>query len=43
VETRQVAIIPLQPAKKGGEPVVIGAWVVEESTRARRRHLLLGT
>jgi hypothetical protein len=32
VETSQIAIIPLQPIKKGGEPVVIGAWVVEEST-----------
>jgi hypothetical protein len=32
VETRQIAIIPLQPIKKGGEPVVIGAWVVESST-----------
>jgi hypothetical protein len=30
VETRQIAIIPLQPAKKGGELVVTGAWVVEE-------------
>jgi hypothetical protein len=32
VETRQIAIIPLQPTRKGGEPVVIGAWVVESST-----------
>jgi hypothetical protein len=32
VETRQIAIIPLQPVKEGGEPVVMGAWVVEEST-----------
>ncbi len=32
VETRQIDIIPLQPIKKGGEPVMIGAWVVEEST-----------
>jgi hypothetical protein len=32
VETRQIAIIPLQPAKKEGEPVVIGAWVVESAT-----------
>jgi hypothetical protein len=37
VETRQVAIIPLQPAKKGGEPVVIGAWVVEESTWSKKK------
>ncbi len=32
VETRQIAIIPLQPTKKEGEPVVIGAWVVESAT-----------
>ncbi len=32
VETRQIAIIPLQPIRKGGEPVVIGTWVVESST-----------
>jgi hypothetical protein len=32
VETRQIAIIPLQSEKKGGESVVIAAWVVEEST-----------
>jgi hypothetical protein len=32
VEARQIAIIPLQPAKKEGEPVVIGAWVVESAT-----------
>jgi hypothetical protein len=32
VETRQIAFIPLQPIRKGGEPVVIGAWVVESST-----------
>ena len=36
VETRQIAIIPLQSAKKGGEPVVIGAWVVEESTWSKK-------
>jgi hypothetical protein len=36
VETRQIAIIPLQPIKKGGEPVVIGAWVVEESTWSKK-------
>jgi hypothetical protein len=36
VETRQIAIIPLQPARKGGEPVVIGAWVVEESTWSKK-------
>ncbi len=36
METRQIAIIPLQPAKKGGEPVVIGAWVVEESTWSKK-------
>jgi hypothetical protein len=32
VEARQIAIIPLQPVKKEGEPVVIGAWVVESAT-----------
>jgi hypothetical protein len=32
VEARQIAIIPLQPKKKEGEPVVIGAWVVESAT-----------
>jgi hypothetical protein len=32
VETRPIAIIPLQPTKKEGEPVVIGAWVVESAT-----------
>jgi hypothetical protein len=32
VETRQIAVIPLEPGKGGGEPVVIAAWVVEEST-----------
>jgi hypothetical protein len=32
VETRQIAIIPLQPTKKEGEPVVIRAWVVESAT-----------
>ncbi len=37
VETRQIAIIPLQSAKKGGEPVVIGAWVVEESTWSKKK------
>jgi hypothetical protein len=37
VETRQIAIIPLQPGKKGGEPVVIGAWVVEESTWSKKK------
>jgi hypothetical protein len=37
VETRQIAVIPLQPAKKGGEPVVIGAWVVEESTWSKKK------
>jgi hypothetical protein len=37
VETRQIAIIPLQPAKEGGEPVVIGAWVVEESPWSKKR------
>ncbi len=36
VETRQIAIIPLQPARKEGEPVVIGAWVVEESTWSKK-------
>jgi hypothetical protein len=37
VETRQIAINPLQSAKKGGEPVVIGAWVVEESTWSKKK------
>jgi hypothetical protein len=37
VETRQIAIIPLQSARKGGEPVVIGAWVVEESTWSKKK------
>ena len=37
VETRQIAIIPLQSAKKGGEPVVTGAWVVEESTWSKKK------
>jgi hypothetical protein len=37
VETRQIPIIPLQSAKKGGEPVVIGAWVVEESTWSKKK------
>ncbi len=32
VESRQIAIIPLQSAKKEGKPVVIGAWVVELAT-----------
>ncbi len=32
VETRQIAIIPLEQVKGEGEPVVIAAWVVEEST-----------
>jgi hypothetical protein len=36
VETRQIAIIPLPPARKGGEPVVIGAWVWEESTWSKK-------
>jgi hypothetical protein len=35
VETRQIAIIPLASAKKGGESVVIAARVVEESTWSR--------
>jgi hypothetical protein len=32
VETRQIADIPLEPVREGGEPVVMAAWVVEEST-----------
>jgi hypothetical protein len=36
VESRQIAIIPLQHPKKEGEPVVIGAWVVELEGRPRR-------
>jgi hypothetical protein len=39
VETRQIAIIPLQPPKEGGEPVMIGAWVVRSPRGARRRRL----
>ncbi len=37
VETRQIAVIPFQPAKRGGEPVVIGAWVAEESTWSKKK------
>jgi hypothetical protein len=36
VETRQIAIIPLPPGRKGGEPVVIGARVVQESTWSKK-------
>jgi hypothetical protein len=32
VEARQIAIIPLERVKGEGEPVVMAAWVVEEST-----------
>jgi hypothetical protein len=32
VEARQIAVIPLESERGGGEPVVIVAWVVEEST-----------
>jgi hypothetical protein len=32
VEARQIAIIPLESERSGGESVVIAAWVVEEST-----------
>jgi hypothetical protein len=32
VETRQITIIPLKRVKGEGEPVVMAAWVVEEST-----------
>ncbi len=35
VETRQIAIIPLASARKGGESVLIAARVVEESTWSR--------
>ncbi len=35
VEARQIAIIPLESERSGGEPVVIAAWVVEESTWSR--------
>jgi hypothetical protein len=35
VETRQIAIIPLESEKNGGESVVIAAWVVEESAWSR--------
>jgi hypothetical protein len=37
VESRQIAILPLQSAKKEGESVVIGAWVVELARGARGR------
>ena len=37
VESRQIAIIPLQHAKKEGKPVVIGAWVVELATWSKRK------
>jgi hypothetical protein len=37
VESRQIAIIPLQHPKKEGEPVVIGAWVVELATWSKRK------
>jgi hypothetical protein len=36
VETRQIAIIPLEKGRVGSEPVVIAAWVVEESTWSKR-------
>jgi hypothetical protein len=35
VEARQIAIIPLESERNGGESVVIAAWVVEESTWSR--------
>jgi hypothetical protein len=37
VESRHIAIIPLQSAKKEGKPVVIGAWVVESATWSKRK------
>ena len=37
VESRQIAILPLQSAKKEGKPVVIGAWVVELATWSKRK------
>ncbi len=37
VESRQIAILPLQSAKKDGEPVVIGAWVVELATWSKKK------
>ena len=37
VESRHIAIIPLQSAKKEGEPVVIGAWVVESATWSKKK------
>jgi len=37
VESRQIAIIPLQSAKKEGKPVVIGAWVVELATWSKKK------
>ncbi len=35
VEARQIAVIPLESERGGGEPAVIAAWVVEESTWSR--------
>jgi hypothetical protein len=35
VEARQIAVIPLESERSGGEPVVIAAWVVEESAWSR--------
>jgi hypothetical protein len=35
VEARQIAVIPLESERGGGEPVVIAAWVVEESMWSR--------
>jgi hypothetical protein len=35
VEARQIAIIPLESERNGGESVVIAAWAVEESTSSR--------
>ncbi len=37
VESRHIAINPLQSVKKEGEPVVIGAWVVESATWSKRK------
>jgi hypothetical protein len=37
VESRQIAIIPLQSAKKEGKPMVMGAWVVELATWSRKK------
>ncbi len=36
METRQIAVIPLEKGRVGSEPVVIAAWVVKESTWSKK-------